>query len=345
MIDERALTDPTVCPSCGNPLRGRPVCGTCRVDLSGPAGVRVWDLSVQLSQLLAERQLLIDQLRRAARAPAAATGTAGAAPSPAAAPAAQTPPGRSDPRPTPEWTRRRVQNLLLSLGVGLLAVAAVIFLVVSWSLLGIGGRAAVMLGCTALAAGGAALAHHKGLAATAEAVSLLSVGLALLDAWGARHAGLAGLDHAPGPEYWAGALAVVAALAAVTAVGVPTRGLRVPAAALALLPIPLLSLHASDGSGAPEAVLGAGLLLGCLLALGSAAAWPFGPTTGDARLVLAVGGATTWVAAAGASLGAAYGETGPVAAGSVLLLALAAVAAASAGLRRPFAVLGSGLAA
>ena len=92
-------------------------------------------------------------------------------------------------RPAPEWTRRKVQNLLLSLGVGLLAVAAVIFLVVSWSVLGIGGRAAVMAGCTVLAGGGAALASRRGLGSTAEAVSLLTVGLGLLDGVGARQRG------------------------------------------------------------------------------------------------------------------------------------------------------------
>ena len=71
-----------------------------------------------------------------------------------------------------------------------------------------------MTGATVLAGAGAAVAGRRGLASTAEAVSLLTVGLALLDAFGARSAGLAGLDQVNGLSYWAGASVVVAALCA-----------------------------------------------------------------------------------------------------------------------------------
>src|SRR4051794_27654482 len=217
MIDARTLTDPTTCPSCGNPLSGSPTCPTCRVQLAGPLGARVWEVSLRAAALLDERARLVDQLRAAVTAPAPATRPV---PPAAAPPRSMTVPPA---RPAPEWTRHRVQNLLLSLGVGLLAVAAVIFLVVSWSVLGTGGRAAVLLGCTALAAAGARQAFRRTLTATAEAVALLTVGLALLDAWGARSAGLAGLDRADGAVYWAGAFATVAVLAATFARSVPVR--------------------------------------------------------------------------------------------------------------------------
>ena len=83
--------------------------------------------------------------------------------------------------------------MLLGLGVCLLGVAAVIFLAVSWGSLGIGGRAAVMAGCTTLVVFAAVQAQRRGLDSTAEALALLAVGMGLLDAAGARSAGLADL--------------------------------------------------------------------------------------------------------------------------------------------------------
>jgi hypothetical protein len=320
MIDERVLADPTTCPSCGGRLGRVTSCPTCGVDLSGAAAARVWQLSVQAAQLLAERRRLLDQLREQPRTPLTPVAPVGARRADLPAPR----------RPAPEWSRRRVQTLLLWLGVGLLAVAAVIFLVVSWSVLSLGGRAAVMAGCTVLAGTGAAVAQRRGLAASAEAVSLLCVALALLDAWGARHAGLAGLQRADALVYWAGALGAVAAVAAATAAVVPTRALRLPAATLVQLPVPLLALHLADGSRTPAAVVAAGLTLQALAALGVAAAGPRSARR-DARLVLAAGGALSWFAAIGAATLAAYAEAGALVAGTAVLVVLAAVAAVAAG--------------
>ena len=325
MIDERTLTDATRCPSCSGPLLGSLTCPTCAVDLSGPTARTVWQLSVQVAGLLAERTRLIAALRVEAstRASRSATSPTAAAAVPTAAgpvPAqALTPPKP----PAPEWTRRKVQNLLLSLGVGLLAVAAVIFLVVSWSVLGIGGRAAVMTGCTVLAGGGAAAASRRGLGSTTEALSLLTVGLALLDALGARSAGLAGLDDVDGLVYWAGALAVVAALSAATAVVVPTRSLLIAAAVLGQLPVPLLTAHLADGSDHPAAVSAAGLTFSAIAAIGLAAGWPSHGRLRDARVVVGGGGALAWLVACGAALVTAYGEAGSLVPGTILLIILA----------------------
>src|SRR3954463_3094406 len=129
MIDERTLVDASRCPSCASPLLRTSSCPTCGVDLQGPTARTLWQVSVQAAELLAERARLIAVLRAdvapaQAGAPAATTWQSGsvAAPIPAPTPAAAAAP------PAPEWTRRKVQNLLLSLGVGLLAVAAVVFL-------------------------------------------------------------------------------------------------------------------------------------------------------------------------------------------------------------------------
>ena len=335
MIDERTLTDATRCPSCSGPLPGSASCPNCGVDLSGPTARAVWQVSVQTAAMLAERARLIAALRAQASPPDLWTPqhptrrTAGVSESTSRASVSPTPPALPV-RPAPEWTRRKVQNLLLSLGVGLLAVAAVIFLVVSWSVLGIGGRAAVMAGCTVLAGGGAALASRRGLGSTAEAVSLLAVGLGLLDGVGARAAGLAGLDDVERLVYWAGALVVIAALSAATAVVVPTRSLRIAAAVLGQLPVPLLTAHVADGSSHPAAVTAAGLSLWAVASVVLAAGWPLGSRRRDSRVVVAGGGGLAWLLACGAALVAAYGEAGSVVPGTALLLILAGVAATSA---------------
>jgi hypothetical protein len=321
MIDERTLTDATRCPSCSSGPLGSGSCPTCGVDLSGPNARALWQVSVQAAGLLAERTRLIAALRSEASTHVP----------PSVAPAMPAAPPNPNPNPpAPEWTRRKVANLLLSLGVGLLAVAAVIFLVVSWSVLGIGGRAAVMAGCTVLAGGGAALAARRGLGSTAEAVSLLTVALGLLDAFGARGAGLAGLDGVDGLVYWAGALAITAVLAAATAVVVPTRSLRLAAAVLAQLPLPLLTAHLADGSEHPAAVTAAGFTLAATAAVGLTAAWATGPRARDARdarVVVVAGAALLWLVACPAALVAAYGEAGSLGSGTALLVILAGVAA------------------
>jgi hypothetical protein len=206
-------------------------------------------------------------------------------------------------------------------------VAAVIFLVVSWSVLGIGGRAAIMTGATMLAGGGAMLAHRRGLASTAEAVSLLTVGLALLDALGARSAGLAGLDETAGLVYWAGASAVVAALCAATAVVLPTRSLRVAAAVLSQLSVPLLTAHLADHSGHPAAVNATGFAVATVLTLGLAAGRLKPTRARDVRVLFAGGAGLAWLVASLAALVAAYDEAGSLVSGTVLLLVLAMVAA------------------
>ena len=242
-------------------------------------------------------------------------------------PSRPAPPAPAPAKPRPEWSRRRVQNLLLALGVGLLAVAAIIFLAVSWDRLGVGGRSAVMAGVTALAGFAATRTHRRGLGSTAEWLSLLTVGLAILDCAGARAADLAGLGSTPVAVYWAGALATVAVLAGLFAVVLPTRSLRVAAAVLGQLPVPLLSVHVATDIDRPLALTATGLTAQTVAALALATAWPFGSRARDARIVVAVGGAVSLVVASMYAGGAAYAEAGSLVVGTALLLVLAAVLA------------------
>lgn len=93
----------------------------------------LWQLDARRAQLLARRAWLVAALQQAWPAPVAP--------------------------PRPEAPAPRVQNVLLLLGGVLLTIAAMVFTLVSWGHLGIGGRA-VVLGAVTLAAlaacGGAA---------------------------------------------------------------------------------------------------------------------------------------------------------------------------------------------
>lgn len=330
MIDDRVLGDPSRCPSCAADVRGATSCRSCGVSLSSATAAELWRVSVEATGLLDRRARLVDRLRSEAVHP-----YAGAQPATTPPPAPGLPPltDQARPaRPAPEWTRRRVQNLLLGLGVTLLAVAAVIFLVVSWGTLGVGGRAAVMAGCTALAAGAALVTHRRGLDATAEALGLLAVVLSLLDAYGARASGLAGLDAGDGPPYWAGALALVSAAAGLGSVGLPLRSLRLSAAVLGQLPIPLVTVHLASTSGQPVALVATGLALQSVLALLVTFALSLAPPAGDARAAVAGGSVLAWAGAVAAAGVAAYAESGSMVLGSLLLVLLAAAAAAAGAL-------------
>ncbi|MFI6511716.1 SCO7613 C-terminal domain-containing membrane protein [Streptosporangium sp. NPDC050855] len=105
------------------------------------------------------------------------------------------------PVPKKEVSPRAVQNLLLGLGGLLLVVAAVVFTVVSWGSMGIGGRAAVLAGVTGLAFAAPVPLVRRGLVTTAETMAMFGVALLFLDGYAARHTGLAGADELTGPHY------------------------------------------------------------------------------------------------------------------------------------------------
>src|SRR3954451_1924749 len=146
MIDETLLSDPTRCPDCAATLTpARDVCPGCALPLAGPLAGRLWQVAVQAAETLQPRAGLLAALRaqRSRTAPVSSTTTAfSAVPAVPGVPpvpqeAGRAPVGAVPPRPRQEWSARRIQNLLLALGVGLLGVAAVIFVAVSWQHLGV----------------------------------------------------------------------------------------------------------------------------------------------------------------------------------------------------------------
>ncbi len=160
-----------------------------------------------------------------------------------------------------------VPKILLGLGAMCLLVAAIVFLAVSWSILGVGGRTAVLLTLTAAATGGSLLLNRFRLRIAAESMSVVALGMLGLDVLGANAAGWFG-DSSTG---WA-----VAAGGAVMALG--GTGLALP--------------RFGDGPRlvAPQVFVGVGYLVGWG---GLLAAMDHELVVGHALVVL--GASVTWL--------------------------------------------------
>lgn len=299
--------DATRCPDCSAPLAGTGTCPTCGLRLTGPEAARLWEVDLELlglertrGALLAERGRLLGALR-----PAGTSARAWTAPTAA---------------PRQEWTPQRVQNLLLTLGGLLLAGAALVFAVVTYERLGVGGRAAVLVALTLAAAAAAPRLRARGLASTAEAVGALALALGALDAHGLRTLGLAA-DSDPA-NYAAGSAAVLALLAAAATRTLPLRVVRAAAVVLSQLPVPLL-LVGTEPSAATAGLVLAGLAAADLAVLALAGRLPAEvriPLTASTAVVLLVALLTAWTSA--------YGEEAT--AGAAALVACAAVLALAA---------------
>ena len=177
--------DPRSCPDCGATLPADPLtCPTCDLPLRGP-------LAISLFRTLAEADRLLAELRTSAVQ----------APSPVVpGPLATAPslPVAAGPMPAPVGPRRTglrgasVPSILLGLGALCLLVAAVTFLAVAWSSLGVGGRTGVLVALTLTAAGLGTWLAGRGLRVAAESLTLVALGLLALDAVGAVNAGWLG---------------------------------------------------------------------------------------------------------------------------------------------------------
>ncbi|MEV6788057.1 hypothetical protein AB0M96_38070, partial [Streptomyces sp. NPDC051098] len=187
-------------------------------------------LDAHRAQLLARRAWLLTLIRPVAAPPQGAWAHGGRRS--AALPAETSPPN--------------VQNLLLTLGGILLAVAAIAFTLVSWGHMGIGGRSAVLGAVTVAALAAPALLVRRGLTSTAESVAALGMVLMVLDAY-ALHA--VALPKTSGLGYSAAATAVLAAAWTAYASVLPRLRTPLPVAAVtAQLPLGLWSLTGSAGA-------------------------------------------------------------------------------------------------
>ncbi len=235
------FADPARCPDCRAAITpGAAACTVCALSLQG-------DTAHRLFRTLSAADLLLAELR-AASVPTTTPAVTSAAPVAAAASGPTAFPHTSDlpaydaPAPAPHGglSAASVPRILLGLGAACLLVAALVFLAVTWSVMGVGGRTATLVGFTAVASGLAGWLARRGLRAAAESVALVGYGLLTLDVLGADHAGWFG-DLGT-----AGLLAVLGAVLASAA----TAG--------------TLTVRRATGTGlvGAEVVLGVGVALG-----------------------------------------------------------------------------------
>ncbi|HEX2575467.1 MAG TPA: DUF2157 domain-containing protein, partial [Aquihabitans sp.] len=154
--------------------------------------------------------------------------------------------------PSPPGPGLSVQNLLLASGTGLVAVAAIVFTAVNWGRMGAAAQGGLLLALTLSAAAATLAAARRRMPATAEAVGLVALLLALADA----HALRVAVDVELGATWWAGALVVLSAGAWALGEATAVRSTRLAAAALGQLALPLLLA----GTGADPTPAGAVLL-------------------------------------------------------------------------------------
>ncbi|MQY10496.1 hypothetical protein SRB5_06040 [Streptomyces sp. RB5] len=191
-------------------------------------------LDARRAQLVARRAWLLDVLRT----------TAGPAGPPPFRPSWQPRPATAAPEVSPP----SAQNVLLTLGGVLLAIAALAFTLVSWGSMGTGGRALVLGTVTAVTGGIPVLLTRRGLTSSAEAVGALALVLTLVDALAVRLVA----DPADETGFWAVAFAVLTA--GWLGYGLLLRGLRLPLPAGVVAGQAVLPLLAATAGG-DESVL------------------------------------------------------------------------------------------
>jgi hypothetical protein len=195
--------DPLRCPDCHAALTpGAAACTRCALPLLGETAQRLYNALALADELLT--------MLRASATPAAAA----LAPAPTG-PFTSTPyPAAAEPPRRSRLTARSVPAILLALGAGCLLVAALVFLAVTWSVLGVGGRTATLVGLTVVAGALGTWMARRGLRAAAESLALVGYGLLTLDVLGADRAGWWGDLSAAGLERLVGAVLVLAGFGA-----------------------------------------------------------------------------------------------------------------------------------
>jgi len=173
-------------------------CPGCGLSLEGP-------LAAKLFATLSTADDLLSAMRAPAT-PAAAAPTSRAAAATATRPAggvdtlvrpeapAPSAPGPGGPTPPAAHhhvglSGASVPKILLGLGALCLLIAALVFLAVAWSAMGVAGRTATLLGFTAVAGGLSAWAARRDLRAASESLGVVALGLLTFDLFGARDAG------------------------------------------------------------------------------------------------------------------------------------------------------------
>ena len=192
--------DPRRCPDCAHPIEyGALACPHCALPLRGVTAQRLFQTLATADDLLIALRATADQRETvgALASTAGATGSAapdatpdGAAggPGPAVFPGVSLISHAALPPVRRGLSAASVPRILLGLGAACLLVAALVFLAVTWSVMGVGPRTATLVGFTAVTGLLATWMARRDLRGAAEALSLVSMGLLTLDTFGARSA-------------------------------------------------------------------------------------------------------------------------------------------------------------
>jgi hypothetical protein len=249
------------CPVCGRPVDEPPppACPQCGLPAVGQAARVVARIGATMRELAADRDALLAALRGAAGPVPPPVPPAAPAPAPWR-PAAPDPVVWMTEAPEPRRPRRRLspQEVLLGLGALLLVAAAIAFVAVAWTRLGVGFQAAVMSVVTAAACGASAWTARRGLRATEEALAAAGTALLAVDLAAARSLGLFRLEEVPLRTWTAVSLAVVVLAGLLLGRLTRTTTTWPLVALLAAQPVPFLLLPgaAFDGPAPVAAALG-----------------------------------------------------------------------------------------
>jgi hypothetical protein len=264
--------DPQRCPDCAAPITyNDAACPSCALPLRGQTAQRLFEVLSTADELLVT-------LRSAAPVSVGEATRAGAAGDLDVAAALSVPgttvAGERPPRAGHGLSAASVPKILLGLGAVCLLVAALVFLAVTWSVMGVGGRTATLVGFTAVTGVLAAWLARRDLRGAAESLSLVSLGLLTMDTFGARGAGWFGDLGTPAFLVLLGGLLAVAGSGAAVAVRrTPVRELLAPEV-VAGIGVALLAWGIADSdrlttsTGLVVAVVLAGLAAGAAHVLG-----------------------------------------------------------------------------
>ena len=211
------------------------------------------------------------------------------APAPPALRPSEAAPPAGPVRPPGGLTGASVPKILLGLGALCLLIAALVFLAVTWSAMGVAGRTATLVGFTVIAGALSAWAAHRDLRAAAESLGVVALGLLTFDMFGARDAAWFG-DIAT-PEFFVllGVVVTLAGAAASTAVRRTPVGALVGAEVFATLGV----ASAAAGLVATEWLAWSAALTLVVVLAGAVVVGAYAARLG----VLAVGSALVTVAA------------------------------------------------
>lgn len=231
MPNERSAPAGLWCPVCLTRVGDQVRCPRCGLPQVGPDPARLRVIVAHRQELSEHQAALTTELAALDEERGRLLASVRGAPWPGPPGPAPTPAG---PVPAPtfaDWRPERVRDVLLWLGAALLALSAITFTIVAWARLDAAGRAGLLLGVTALT-GGVAIALRQRLRATAEALSGLTLALALVDWYALRRSGVG--SGVPVETWWAFGTALVAGIGFAGARGLDLRSARLAAALLAL---------------------------------------------------------------------------------------------------------------